>query len=229
MYRAVQLQIVAFLVEHTGIRVPLHELPTVLGPTWYELDTVGERDVTSEDRAVLASCLSQTLVGKPWLDNASPPERLAFVMRLQEVAAARGWEVVPKDTTTAEAEYERIVQKFNRAAINRTDEVLFWFRDVSGVVLSEADLKQLPAVTKTLGSIYRNFGLDNDTPDLAGLRAQSLALWLLNEPWPETTAWEPNAAFVMKLQAAALSRGLGVEPERWRWERVRAFQEARHV
>lgn len=330
-----QLQVIEFLYECTGVRVPLHDLPEVLGPTWFEVDGLDGRDLSDDEGDIVASCLLQTLLGVPLSDEATDEELEVLAERLYDAAAMRGWEtdlddgptlservsetsidtwlsaaahLLPDAATTKRTlghsgratvvnpvvssadeqpppfgmlpgegepaqEIEEAImdavtgqvnnlpfwvpmltgyaRKFEQldgqplsgehkkiardmAALlqacldrDRTDEVLGWYTDVSGVVLSEADLKQL--TRRARRRRYRLDGLDFDTPALASRRARRLASWLVGKPWPKTKAWDENAAFVMKLQAAALSRGLGVEPERWRWKRVKAFQEGCRV
>lgn len=245
-----RLRVISFLVEQAGVQVPLRDLPEVLGPNWFELDTLDSPGFTPEDGKVLASCLAETLLGESWPDDASPPEHLDFLMRLQAAALSRGWRTeTAVAITTLESEWGMDIwqglfsaptlpdsatlkralsynKKVDEAASDRTGEVLNWYSEISGIVLSEGNLGQLPAMSEALRGIYCRYGLEHDTPDHAAMRAQSLALWLLDEPWPETQVWEQNMVFVARLQTATLSEGLRVEPERWRWDTVRAFQES---
>lgn len=250
MQQANRLRVISFLVEQAGVQVPLQDLPEVLGPNWFELDTLDSPSLTPEDGKVLTSCLAETLLGEPWPDDASPPEHADFLMRLQTAALSCGWRTETEVAITAlenewgmdiwrglfsvptlpdSATLKRALgynKKVGKAASDRTGEVLNWYSEISGVVLSEGDLGQLPAMSEALRGSYRRYGLEHDTPDHAAMRAQSLALWLLDEPWPETRVWEQNRVFVARLQTAALSEGLRVEPERWCWDTVRVFQES---
>lgn len=226
MLQAVRLQVVALWVEKAGIRVPPQEVPTVLGPAWFELDTAPALRGTSyslsaDDREVLLWCFSQTLIGQLWPDYTSPSEQLAFIARLQDAAAARGWEIV-LPASAGVLPPPRAPSGF----AERTTEILAWYECASGIVLREADLEQLRAVSATVRSLEWHYDFYGHSPSSAALRAESLAFWLLNKLWPETTGWCDNVAFVTELQAAARSQGLQILPERWRWDVVKAFQEA---
>jgi len=254
MYQANRLRVLMLYADQAGVHVPPGELPEVLGPYLLELEAQHWSELRADDHALLLSYLSQRLLGEPWPEALSPPQRADFLGRLQAAAFEKRWDVDTERVVTAyESEWGMDIWRSLRAAIreslpdgqqvrralgvpereggrgpDRTEEVLRWYAEASGVVLSERDLERLPAMSRTLHLVYQVYGLEHDTPEFALMRAHELALWLLDEGWPETMDEETNRRFVARLQRAAAAKGLTTAPWRWRWSVVAAFQEAAH-
>lgn len=90
-------QVIEMLHDCSGVRVPLDALPEVLGPNWYELESLGSRELSADDKDILATCLLQALLGEVLAKDGTADEDIEVYNKLQDAAAVRGWETDDRD------------------------------------------------------------------------------------------------------------------------------------